>query len=209
MVITIKMKKMKTLKFLNFTYLIFSIILFSYLIIFEIRDIVFPNGMKPLRPIVNYDDVIYYFTITSILIRIFSITSIFLLIYFNSSYETRLKETILNSVSAASHLNNNTNKNIDITINNNILNRNSKLNGSKNVNKRESRVNEIRDEAVTSLNNHDSNFTTNISEDKNLCEETSIRISMDELNEKIKAGEIFSDNKSSRASNINTYNLII
>jgi hypothetical protein len=67
----------------------------------------------------------------------------------------------------------------------------------------------VKDDGLTSVNNHDSNYTSQNSEDKNLFEETSIRVNMEELNEKIKAGEIFCDNRSSRASNANAYNLII
>lgn len=67
----------------------------------------------------------------------------------------------------------------------------------------------VKADCLTSVNNHESNYASQNSDDKNMLEETCIRVNMDELNQKIKAGEIFCDNRSSRASNANAYNLII
>lgn len=174
---------MKILKFLAFTYLIFSIILFSYLIIFEIRDILFPNGMKPIKPTINFDKTIKYLTLSSIFVRIFSITFIFFLLYYTSSYEFTLKETILSKIC---------NNNENFSKLNNINNENISRKYLQNKNHQKS----FKDDVFLSLNNHDSNYTTGTSEDKNIIDETIIRVNMDELNEKIKAGEIFNDNKS-------------
>jgi len=152
--------------------------------------------MKPIRPAVNYDALIYYLTLISIFVRIASITFIFLLICYAETYEAILKQTILKSVCV--------NVNSEV-----FLDKSVKANNDKSRVSSRFSVKTAKDNGLTSVNNHDSNYTSHYSEDKNLCEETTIRVNMDELNEKIKAGEIFSDNRSSRASNANAYNLII
>lgn len=162
------------------------------------RDILFPNAMKPIRPVVNFDCLISYLTIISIFVRISSITFIFLLIYYSGTYEALLKQTILNTVS----ININTEA---------LLNKSNKTSNDQGAVSIRALAKNVKVDEITSVNNHDSNYTSNDSgEDKNLCEETTIRVNMDELNEKIKNGEIFSDNRSSKASNSqNVYNLII
>jgi len=119
-----------------------------------------------------------------------------MLISYKGKYEAVLKQIILNSVS----LNLNTE---------NLLSKAEKNNGDKST--VSSLVWAKNVNGMSSVNNHESNYTSHNSEDRNLCEETCIRVNMDELNEKIKAGEIFCDNTSSRASNsnANAYNLII
>ncbi len=163
--------------------------------------------MKPIRPIDSYYDVIYFLTLISIFIRLCSITFVFLLIYFTSLYKKTIKDAVLNSVSG-SNLNNNKYKIVEIWINDNIQNIKFLINEDINPGEH-SKNREIRNNEITSVNNYESNYTANSCEDKNFIEETSIRVNMDELNEKIKAGEIFTDSKCSTASNINTYNLII
>lgn len=153
--------------------------------------------MKPIRPVINYDELIFFLTFISILVRIFSITLIFLLIHYTRKYEAILKQTILKSAS--------------VTVNTQtLLSKSVKNDTDKSLVSSRLSANKAQDDGLTSVNNHESNYTSHISEDKNLCEETYIRVDMEELNEKIKAGEIFCDNnRSSRASNINSYNLII
>lgn len=174
-----------------FTYLIFGIILLSYLLIFQIRDILFPNGMKPIKPVNNFNTIIYYLSFISIGVRIFSIIAIFLYLFYSASYQKALKENIMNSISTG------------------VEEGEKKLADPLNLHPLRTQA----EDQIRSLNNAESQYTSSTAEEKNACEETTIRISMDELNEKIKAGEIFSDNRSSRASmitnNNNNYNLII
>ena len=153
--------------------------------------------MKPIRPVINYDELIFFLTFISILVRISSITLIFLLIHYTRKYEAILKQTILKSAS--------------VTVNTQtLLSKSVKNDTDKSLVSSRLSANKAKDDGLTSVNNHESNYTSHNSEDKNLCEETYIRVDMEELNEKIKAGEIFCDNnRSSRASNINAYNLII
>ena len=47
-----------------------GLIFFCYQAIYELRDIIFSDRMKPLRPIDNIDDIIYSIVFLSLFIRL-------------------------------------------------------------------------------------------------------------------------------------------
>lgn len=131
---------------------------------FELRDILFINNLKPLRPINNYDEIIYDFFYISISIRLLSNIFLFSFIFYSSKFEKELKRKMMNSVVVTSE-NHNTNYK-------NIINLNTAL-------------------LISSVNYTDANSC-----EEKCLEESTIRCNMDELNKKIKAGEIFTNNSS-------------
>lgn len=177
------------------SYLIFGIILLCYLLIFQINDILFPRGMKPVNPLDSYLNIIYYLGFISIAIRILAVLGLFIYIHCNSEYEKALKENVLKCICPSMD---------------NIF----FLNDDGEIQKivceaKNNQQNHPENNISRSVNNAKSKYTVSTYEEK-MFEETTIRVNMDELNEKIKAGEIFCDNnRSSRASVLGPYSLII
>ena len=64
--------------------------------IFEIRDTIFPNNLKPLP---NFDITITVLTLVFTIVRILSIITAFIFLYFRSAYNSLLKSEVLNFAS--------------------------------------------------------------------------------------------------------------
>ena len=178
--------------------------------IFEIQDTIFPNKLKPLKPQPNYDITITILLMIFLSVRISSIIFVFIYISFLTLYSDMVKVEVLNF--------SNTNLDISTIKNNQIMQENNNMenhrpnkfseNGNnKDINKGKDNDNHlIRTGTIKSLNNDYSNtysdYSDSYNDHKYLPEdlEPIMRLDMDEINKKIKAGDIFVDRKDSSIS---------
>lgn len=142
--------------------------------LFEIRDTLFPTNLKPIKPQVNYDITVFWLMIIFTIIRILSITSTFIFLYYLSKYKKLLKKEVLNLGSSA-----------DPTP--------IKSKGYISNEKNDANLNDRTEGKIESVNRANSEMTDSILEEKTFQDdlEPQIRVSEEELNQKIKSGDIF------------------
>jgi hypothetical protein len=172
--------------------------------IFEIQETIFPNKLKPLKPQPNYDITITILLIAFLIVRISSIIFTFIYTNFLIVYSNMVKFEVLT-------LSNPNNDILPIKNNENSLYNKDKLNIKLKIkdnhydydNDREKHLLKIG--TIKSLNNpnscsnsEDADYNDSILGDKYLQEdmEPIMRLDMDEINKKIKSGDIFVDRNS-------------